>query len=405
MWTAILTYQVASLLVARGQNGCIGQSTFRRPAQSDVEVFCGSQTVDLQILLCPIYFNGYNESLLSLNSQHSKPQCKGTPDWTADPPVVNFNFSITEEAISACSSDLTVTEEVGTGVFSEFSNVQYITISGMVSSKDTGSGTITYQQEVMYRFSCHYPLLYLVNNTQMSVSGVSLAVRDNEGTFISTLSMNLYAEDHYSSLLRIPLQGLELKTRIFVEVKASNLSNRFNVLLDRCYATASPFPINTTHHDLFVGCEQDGQTVVGVNGELQVARFSFEAFRFVQNTDTALSTYFVHCATRLCVKTYCPRLIQNCTLNTNSRRRRSLSNKQGTTVSDSATVSSSAIRTRLDDGDLMTYGGAQPTHMNDGMLAVFVVTAVLVAVCLSLVAFFVYHMYKSNVRFNNTTPS
>lgn len=77
-------------------------------ANSDIKVLCGSQTVDLQILLCPIYFNGYNESLLALNSEHSKHQCKGTPDWAVDPPVVKFNFSITEEAITACSSKLTV---------------------------------------------------------------------------------------------------------------------------------------------------------------------------------------------------------------------------------------------------------------------------------------------------------
>lgn len=77
-------------------------------ANSDIKVLCGSQTVDLQILLCPVYFNGYNESLLALNSEHSKHQCKGTPDWTADPPVVKFNFSITEEGITACSSKLTV---------------------------------------------------------------------------------------------------------------------------------------------------------------------------------------------------------------------------------------------------------------------------------------------------------
>lgn len=163
-------------------------------ANSDIEVLCGSQTVDLQILLCPIYFNGYNESLLALNSEHSKQQCKGTPDWMADPPVVKFNFSITEEAISACSSDIIVgdlnlsaphsadsyamrspsfsskvTEEVGTGVFADFSNVQYITISGMICSEDPSTGAITYHQEVMYKFSCHYPLQYLVNNTQMSV--------------------------------------------------------------------------------------------------------------------------------------------------------------------------------------------------------------------------------------------
>lgn len=34
-------------------------------------------------------------------------------------------------------------------------------------------------------------------------------------------------DNNYAFMLRIPQRGLELKTRIFVEVKASNLSNRY----------------------------------------------------------------------------------------------------------------------------------------------------------------------------------
>uniref|UniRef100_UPI0037E793F3 zona pellucida-like domain-containing protein 1 n=1 Tax=Semicossyphus pulcher TaxID=241346 RepID=UPI0037E793F3 len=402
MWLLLLTYQLATLLLAQAQNACIGHSTFRSPANSDIEVLCGSQTVDLQILLCPVYFNGYNESLLALNSEHSNHQCKGTPDWTADPPVVKFNFSITEEGITGCSSKLTVTQEVGTGLFADFSNVQYINISGMVCSEDPSTGAITYHQEVMYQFSCRYPLQYVVNNTQMSVSGVNLAVKDINGSFISTLSMRLYSDDSYSSMLRIPPGGLELKTRIFVAVKASNLTNRFNVLLDRCFASASPFPVNTTFYDLFVGCSRDGQTVMGINGEQQEARFSFEAFRFVQSSDATLSTYYVHCATRLCVNSFCPSLRQNCTTGTNSRRRRNANNNQGTTVSDMATISSGPITTRLGRGYLMAPGGSQQTSVDSTVLAVSVVAGIVGAVCLTLVAFIVYHMYNSKISFNKT---
>ncbi|XP_060912034.1 zona pellucida-like domain-containing protein 1 [Labrus mixtus] len=400
MWLVLLTYQLATLLIAQGQNACIGHSTFRSPANSDMEVLCGSQTVDLQILLCPVYFNGYNESLLSLNSEHSKHQCKGNADWTADPPVVKFNFSITEEGITACSSKLTVTQEAGTGVFADFSNVQYINISGMVCSKDPSTGAITYHQEVMYQFSCHYPLQYLVNNTQMSVSAVNLAVKDNNGSFISTLSMRLYSDEKYSRTLQVPQGGLELKTRIFVEVKASNLTNRFNVLLDRCYATASPFPVNTTFHDLFVGCNQDTQTVMGINGAQQEARFSFEAFRFTQS-EAIFSTYYVHCATRLCVNDICPSL-KNCSSSTNSRRRRGASNNQGTTVSDMATISSGPITIRTDQGNLVAPGGAQQAHLNSTMVAVSVVAGIVGAICLTLVAFIGYQMYNSNFSFNKS---
>ncbi|XP_059207068.1 zona pellucida-like domain-containing protein 1 [Centropristis striata] len=402
MWLARLSYLLAILSLAQAQNACTGHSTFRSPANSDIEVLCGSQTVDLEILLCPVYFNGYNESLLALNSEHSKHQCKGTADWTADPPVVRFNFSITDEGITSCSNKLTVTEEVGTGVFSDFSTVQYVSISGMICSKDPATGAITYHQEVMYGFSCRYPLQYLVNNTQMSVSGVSLAVRDNNGSFISTLSMQLYSDNGYSSVMRIPPGGLELKTRIFVEVKASNLTNRFNVLLDRCYATTSPFPVNTTSYDLFVGCNRDGQTVMGVNGEQQEARFSFEAFRFVHSTAEALSTYYVHCATRLCMTSFCPNLVQNCTTGTNSKRRRRADNNQDTEVSDTATVSSGPIAIRPDNGYLMPSGGAHQSHLNSTVLAVSVVAAIVGVICISLVAFIVYHMHNSKVSSSKT---
>ncbi|TWW74272.1 zona pellucida-like domain-containing protein 1 [Takifugu flavidus] len=396
MWQILLVCQLAAtFLPARGQNDCIGHSTFRSPVNSDIQVSCGPEMVHLQILLCPIYFNGYNESLVSLNSQHSKQQCKGTADWNADPPVVKFNFSITEEAITVCSNTMTVTEEEGTGVFADFSSVQYVSISGMVCSKDPSTGTITYHEEVMYLFSCHYPLQYLINNTQMSVSGANLAVNDNNGSFISTLSMQLYNDNSYSSIMTIPPQGLELKTRIFVEVKASNLTNRFNVHLDRCYATASPFPINTSFYDLFVGCNLDGQTVIGVNGDKQVARFSFEAFRFIHSTEATFSTYYVHCATRLCMSDFCTSLSQNCSTGTNNRRRRrrSDSDSQDTTVSDMATVSSTPINVRLDRG-------AAQTEVTSSVVVVSVVAAIVGAICFTLVAFIVFHVKKNKTLFS-----
>ncbi|KAM9729183.1 zona pellucida-like domain-containing protein 1 [Menidia menidia] len=391
MWLALLTYQLASLFTVRAQNACLGHPTFRAPANTDIEVFCGSQTVDLQILLCPVYFSGYNESLLALNSEHSLNRCRGTADWTVDPPVARFNVSITDEGIAACSSSLTVSQETGTGVFADFSLVQYINISGMVCSEDPEGGTITYRRDVMYRFSCRYPLQYLVNNTQISVAGTNLAVRDNNGSFISSLSMRLYADNSYSASLQIPPGGLELKTRIFVEVKASNLTSRFNVLLDRCWASASLFGSNASAYDLFVGCDRDGQTVLGTNGEQQEARFSFEAFRFVQSAAGSFSTYYIHCATRLCVNTICPTLTQNCT--TNSRRRRSVTEEGETKVTDAATVSSGPITVHLDRGYLVTSGGLEQGDVT--VVAVSVVAGVSGAVCLILGAFVFYQKYKS----------
>lgn len=57
----------------------------------------------------------------------------------------------------------------GSGLFAAFSNIQYVNISGVVNSLDYSSGMITYSPQVVYKFSCLYPMQYLLNNTEMAV--------------------------------------------------------------------------------------------------------------------------------------------------------------------------------------------------------------------------------------------
>ena len=74
-------------------------------APTDITVFCGGENVEIEVLLCPAYFNGYNESLIALNSQ-DRDECKGTTDWTANPPVVRYSIGL--RAVTTCASKLTV---------------------------------------------------------------------------------------------------------------------------------------------------------------------------------------------------------------------------------------------------------------------------------------------------------
>uniref|UniRef100_A0A4W5NI66 Si:ch73-261i21.5 n=1 Tax=Hucho hucho TaxID=62062 RepID=A0A4W5NI66_9TELE len=381
MWRALM-YQLALIPLVQAQNDyCSTHRTFREPANTDINVYCGTNRMELHILLCPVYFGGYNETLMSLNAQYFKGECRGTPDWTVDPPILKYNFSITEEAVSACNNKIKITQEVGSGLFADFSSIQFVNISGMINSLDPSAGTITYRQEMIYKFSCRYPLQYLVNNTEMTVSGVSLAVKDSNGSFISTLSMMLYSDRFYTTQLKVPEGGLTLKTRIFVEVKATNLTGRFNVLLDRCYATTNPYPVNSTYYDLFVGCNRDGQTVMGVNGQQQEARFSFEAFRFVQHKNRTLSTFYLHCSTRLCERSVCTSLQQNCTDIISSRRKREV---QDTSVTDTATVSSGPIRTQVDNVAEQLGG------KHRSLQGVAIAAGIVGALCISMVAFIAY---------------
>lgn len=75
---------------------------------SDITVICGTEHMDLSIYICPIYQALYNESLMVLNNELNNQECFGSPDWSADPPVLKFKIPISQTAISACSSDFKV---------------------------------------------------------------------------------------------------------------------------------------------------------------------------------------------------------------------------------------------------------------------------------------------------------
>uniref|UniRef100_A0A674BF74 Zona pellucida-like domain-containing protein 1 n=1 Tax=Salmo trutta TaxID=8032 RepID=A0A674BF74_SALTR len=353
MWLPLLVCQLCLILRSEAQTPstfCNMHSTFRPPVNSDVTVTCGTEVMELSILLCPVYFGGYNETLMALNAQFILPECHGIPDWNIDPPILKFNLSITADAVAVCSNTFRITNEVGTGLFSDFSNVQFVNISGTINSLDPSASIVTNRRQIIYMFSCRYPLQYLVNNSKVTVSGVSLAVRDNDGSFVSTLSMWLYSDTDYTKQLIVPENGINLKTRIFVGVKATSLTERFHVLLDRCYATTSPVPNNSTYYDLFVGCTRDQKTRVELNGASQNAHFSFEAFRFIEHKNITVSTFYLHCVTRLCEVSSCSSLLPNCS--GSSRRKREA---QGVLANDQATISYGPIKTKVDDGATILY--------------------------------------------------
>ncbi|XP_015806629.1 zona pellucida-like domain-containing protein 1 [Nothobranchius furzeri] len=342
----ILVCLLGSFLEADAQNSqaCITDVTNRAPANTDITVNCGTQSMDLSIYLCPIYNSQYNESLMVLNNQIGNPLCYGTADWTVSPPVLRFKFPINDTSLSSCANIYQITTQAGTGQWADFSNVQTVNISGSVTAIDPSVGVISYRQQILYKFSCAYPLQYLLNNTQLSVSGANVAIRDNNGSFVSTLSMTLYKDSTYQTVLTVPPTGLNIRSKIYVEVKASNLTQKFNILLDRCYATTSPLPMQSSFYDLFVGCTRDPNTAVDSNGVAQTARFNFQAFRFVEQKNLTISTFYLHCTTRLCDVATCGSLLPNCNAPA-GRRRRAVATED---VPVNATITSQAIRVSED---------------------------------------------------------
>ncbi|CAJ0962463.1 unnamed protein product [Ranitomeya imitator] len=62
-----------------------------------------------------------------------------------------------------------ITDANGEGIFSTFSNIQTVNISGIIKSKDPTVGVITRSPELKYLYSCSYPLEYIMNNTRLDV--------------------------------------------------------------------------------------------------------------------------------------------------------------------------------------------------------------------------------------------
>uniref|UniRef100_A0AAZ1XX24 ZP-C domain-containing protein n=1 Tax=Oreochromis aureus TaxID=47969 RepID=A0AAZ1XX24_OREAU len=240
------------------------------------------------IYLCPMYNAFYNESLMVLNNQTNNPKCYGTADFTVDPPVLRFSFPINQNSLSFCSNNIEISSHIGSGQFSDFSYVQYVTVFGTVTSIDPTAGMITYRPQIRYNFSCIYPM-HLFNNTELSV------IKYNDSRLINMLSMQLYKDKQYQEILTIPETGLEVKTKIYVEVKAINLKDRQMLCNNKSKSNAKRplWPVS----------------MVEINGVSQKALFSFEAFRLVDNEYEAVSTFYLHCVTRLCEMSKCRSLL------------------------------------------------------------------------------------------------
>ncbi|KAK0146499.1 Zona pellucida-like domain-containing protein 1 [Merluccius polli] len=331
----------------------------RVPDNDDLMVDCGTVMITLEVNLCTAQWAGYNETGLALNGEHTIPECLGAIDTSVDPAVIRYQLPVNHSQANPCRQSLQIVDESPdpAGPFGHFSSIQSVIITGLIDTPGSSAGMISYTTDVFYHFSCRYPLEYLLNNTQIIASSVSVATSDNNGTFIDTLRMMVYNvgqsplhtwtlhyEDLHSALvalfilyvcfkdtnykhqLLVPVNGLELRTQIYVDIKAVNLTGNFHVFMDHCFATSTPFNLNQTEqHNFFVSCAVDQRVSITANGVSNNARFNFEAFRFVEHRDQEKSNIYLHCILRLCEPTKCKELIQACS----SRRKRSDRSKEG----------------------------------------------------------------------------
>lgn len=82
----------------------------------------------------------------------------------------------------------------------------------------------------------------------------------------------------------------------------------FSISLSRKSIKRKTYVLNTVaciKCNLCSRCSRDQLTTMLENGDSQRARFSFPAFRFIEQQNQTISTYYLHCITRLCERATC----------------------------------------------------------------------------------------------------
>ncbi|XP_018419529.1 PREDICTED: zona pellucida-like domain-containing protein 1 [Nanorana parkeri] len=366
-----------------------------QPTNSDMTVTCGPSSIVLSINACPIKYAMFEPGILALNGKHTLGYCVGSVDSSVDPPVVHFEFPINDTTQNSCGNVITIQSSIGTGDFQQFSNVQTVVISGYVDTPlNSETGLISYSTNLNYSFSCYYPLQYLLSNIELLTSSANVAVNTNNGSFISTLSMQLYADANFTIPLQLNGTALPLKKNVYVQVAATNLTANFNVLLDECFATPSPLATTSDKFGLLTGCFPANKTKILKNGDGKSASFNFETFRFLQHGGLPTSTIYVHCITRLCQPQTCQDYLQSCNgavpaTTAGARRRRAADVAATRGATEQVTVSSGPIVTS-------EAGGSEVKQLEGTLtgLIVGLVIAVILGAALSIASFILYKMAK-----------
>ncbi|XP_062894526.1 zona pellucida-like domain-containing protein 1 [Mobula hypostoma] len=370
----------------------------RYPDNRDISIDCGVHLINLSINLCPSLFAGFDPLTLALNGRYNDTKCKGRLDDSATPPMIRYSLTVNNVDFNNCGNTFKIVDEgPGTGMLAQFSNIQSVVISGFIDPSNDHTMMISYNPRLYYKFSCKYPLEYILNNTRLITSSISIAVATSNGSFSSTLALQLYDDQDYTLPLIVPDTGLPLRYKVYVEVSISNLTANFNVLLDHCFATPSPFNLSflDTGYTFFTGCNISPRTAIIRNGVSKKSWFVFDTFRFNEHRDRKLSTIYVHCVTRLCEAKTCQTSLQGCNGHGRKRRRREIfSNEKVTT--QTFTVSSGPIYTREE-------GMIHSTEINY-MSLVGPIIGIVLAVAAGLTVVIVIRMWKRNQLSDRKQP-
>ncbi|KAG2463150.1 CUZD1 protein, partial [Polypterus senegalus] len=255
---------------------------------SDSDITCSSYFMTVKLHQPYIWSLGYNASDLHLDDAACTPQIFGS--------IILFKFPLNE-----CGTNRKAVN--GTIIYSN--NVR----------SSPSNGLITRETYLRLNVQCKMEQEAITDIMYQANGGITA---NETGTGTYNISMVFYHGDFTSPVLENPYI-VDLNEDIFVQIMLYT-SDYLEVFIDTC--TASPSQFGYPSYDLIRdGCVRDDTFVAFPSTSFDIARFRFNAFKFVDYS----SSVYLECKVVLCqMYDYSSRCNRGC----QARRRRDLSSSK-----------------------------------------------------------------------------
>ncbi|XP_028651067.1 CUB and zona pellucida-like domain-containing protein 1 [Erpetoichthys calabaricus] len=273
------------------------------PVFSDSDITCSSYFMTVKLHQPYIWSLGYNASELHLDDVICTPQIFGS--------IILFKFPLNE-----CGTNRKVVN--GTIIYSN--NVR----------SSPSNGLITRETYLKLNVRCKMQQEAIADIMYQANGGITA---NETGTGTYNISMVFYHGDFTSQVLENPYI-VDLNEDIFVQIVLYT-SDYLEVFIDTC--TAAPSQFGYPSYELIRdGCVRDDTFVASPSTSFDIARFRFNAFKFVDYS----SSVYLECKVVLCqMYDYSSRCNRGC----QARRRRDLSSSK-----DKVDIVSGRIELRKD---------------------------------------------------------
>ncbi|TNN00956.1 hypothetical protein fugu_012202 [Takifugu bimaculatus] len=181
-------------------------------------------------------------------------------------------------------------------------NLTHITYSLSLVTNPEAEGNIIRNPVIRLDYKCIFPYVRRAS-LPFSIIPFTPETMVRVDDLDAVIQMRLYTDHTYSEAYRSS-PSIELRSKVYVEVKVTEPVDFFLLRINKCWATQVPHPNATegSHHVLLQNGCPDDHTVsfplngTGHNGESSTVRYSFDMFRF---TTEPLELY-LHCTVQLC---------------------------------------------------------------------------------------------------------